>query len=69
MKGTLNSNNNNNNNNGGNNVIGGAYNQYQIKKMYNQEEVKLLEAPETKLWEMQIRLKDSEKEKHDLKRE
>lgn len=37
--------------------------------MYNNDEVKLLENPETKLKELYIRLKESEKEKQDLKRE
>lgn len=31
--------------------------------MYNHEEAKLLEAPETKLRELQLKLKESEKDK------
>lgn len=42
---------------------------YHIKKMYNEEEVKLLESPESKLKELQIRLKETEKEKIELKRD
>lgn len=37
--------------------------------MYNQGEVKLLESPESKYKELTLRLKDSEKERFELKRE
>eukprot|EP00347_Sterkiella_histriomuscorum_P023155 403335739 len=45
------------------------YQAYQIKKMYNHEEVRLLEAPETKLRELQLKLKESDKDRQDLKRD
>lgn len=37
--------------------------------MFNSDEAKLLESPDSKLKELQIRLKESEKEKLDIKRE
>lgn len=37
--------------------------------MFNDEEVKLLESPETKLRELQLRVKEAEKEKIDIKRD
>jgi hypothetical protein len=46
-----------------------SLNTYTIKKMYNNEEVKLIESPETKFKELQIRLKELEREKLELKRD
>ncbi len=37
--------------------------------MYNTDEIRLLESPETKLKELQMRLKEAEKDKQDMKRE
>ena len=37
--------------------------------MYNNDEIKLLESPESKLKELQLRLKEAEREKVEFKRE